>query len=593
MTAAAGFDLLLPGYRADDATGAWMTLPWPTDPDEKRHLIATSMGPELIRWSEGRDEDQPGLIHYMTGEPWRWTPGQQRFLILWYAINPDGRFLYRSGVKRGAKGTGKDPMAAAMCNTELCGPVELYDIDDKTGTPIGQPRGFPLVQVLSNSENQSKDVLRVANAMWGRAAREFYALDCGETRTIAKGTGGRFEIPTSSEASGEGDPATFVALNETHHATTTSGGAKIAAMARRNVAKSPAEIQARLVEYTNAHAQGVGSVAEESFAAWQAQQAPGYTGPKDILYDSIEAPPGTDIMTEEGRLTGLTAAYCDAPWIDKPRISDEMMDRRTSVADTIRYFLNGLGAEAESWVDPRRFDALADSRVVSDGDRIAMFLDCSKSGDATGLVACRLEDMFVFLPDGDSVWQKPHNWRRGKPWMVPREEVDAKVRATFNRYDVCWFGVDPSPAKDDSAEHLYWMHVIDGWHRDYQTKLPVWATGGTRLGSSVMFDMRLSTFGAKARNQMFTEAAELVAKWIDEEGLMGPLRHDGHPILRTHVHNARLRPNPWGTSLGKVTRDSGKLVDLAVCMVGAVMGARTALNSGKLGKKRTGKATFA
>lgn len=589
--AANTFDLLLPGYRIEPDSGAWITLPWPEDRDEKAALIRSSLGPGIIEWSEGRTEE-PGLIHYMTGEPWRWTPGQKRFLIMWYAVNEWGRFTYRSGVKRGAKGTGKDPMAAAMCDTELCGPVEFYDID--AGRPIARPRGFPLVQVLSNSEAQSKDVLRVANAMWSRDAREYYALDCGETRTIARHTGGRFEIPTSSEASGEGDPATFVALNETHHATTSSGGSKIAAMARRNVAKSPSDVQARLIEFTNAHAQGVGSVAEESFLAWQAQQMPRYPGKKDILYDSVEAPPGTDILTEDGRMAGIKAAYADAPWIDAPRIADEMMDRRTSVADTIRYFLNGLGAEAESWVEPTKFDALADAdKVVADGERISLFLDCSKSGDATGLVACRLEDMFVFMPGGDSVWQRPHNWKRGKPWLVPREEVDAKVRATFQQYDVCWFGVDPSPAKDESEEHLYWMHVIDGWHRDYQAKLPVWATGGARVGNSVMFDMRLSSFGGKTRNQAFTEAAELTAKWIDEEGLMGPLRHDGNPILRTHVHNARMRPNPWGTSLGKVTRDSNKLVDLAVCMVGAVLGARLALNSGKLPKPRSGKATFA
>lgn len=587
-------DLLLPGYRVEPDTGAWLTLPWPEDPDAKMDLVKRSLGPAIIRWSEWDPETgEPGLTHYQTGEHWTWTPGQKRFLIMWYALGDDGRFLYRSGIKRGAKGTGKDPMAGAMCNTELCGPVECYDWDEKIG-PVARPRRFPLVQVLSNSESQSKDVLRVANAMWGRAAREYYALDCGETRTILKATGGRFEIPTSSEASGEGDPVTFIALNETHHATESSGGAKVAAMARRNAAKSPAEIQARLVEFTNAHAQGMGSVAEESFIAWQDQQRPHYGGRKDILYDSIEAPPGTDILTEEGRLAGITAAYSDAPWIDKPRISDEMMDRRTSVADTIRYFLNGLGAEAESWVDPRKFDSLmAADRHVADGERIAMFLDCSKSGDATGLVACRLSDTFVFMPDGDSVWQRPHNWPRSKPWLVPREEVDAKVRSAFNRYDVVWFGVDPSPAKDETEEHLYWMHVIDQWHRDYQTKLPVWATGGVKLGSSVVFDMRLSSFGAKARNQMFTEAAEMVARWVDEEGAMGPLRHDGNPILRTHVHNARMRPNPWGTSLGKVTRDSSKLVDLAVCMVGAIMGARIALNSGKLPKPRSGKATFA
>ncbi len=576
-------DLLLPGYWVDEASGAWCSLPWPSDPDEKMALVRSSLGPTLIRWSEGRT-DEPGLIHYMHGTPWRWSPGQTRFLILWYHVGPDGRFTYRSGVKRGAKGTGKDPMAGAMCNTELVGPVEPYDWDDKTGRPVGRARGFPLVQVMSNSEAQSRDVLRVANAMWSQQARAFYDLDCGETRTVLKSNGGRFEIPPAAEASGEGDPATFIALNESHHQTEASGGQRVAAMGRRNVAKSPESIQARLCEFTNAHRQGGGSVAEASFEAFQFQQARGYRGKRDLLYDSIEAPPGTDILTPEGRMAGARAAYSDAEWADLQRICDEMMDSRTSVADLIRYYLNGLAAEEDAWVEPAAFDGLAaPSTVVADGDRIAMFLDCSKSEDATGLVACRLEDMFVFEL---GVWQRPKG-ERGKGWLAPREEVDATVREALRRYDVVWFGIDPSPAKDDTDEALYWLSVIDGLHRDYARKLPLWATPGAVAGNSVLFDMRLSQAGGIKRNQLFTEAAEMVARWVDDEGAESPLRHDGSATLRMHVHNARRHPTSWGISLGKVTRDSSKLVDLAVCMVGAVMGARLALNSGKL-RNRSG-----
>jgi len=124
-------------------------------------------------------------------------------------------------------------------------------------------------------------------------------------------------------------------------------------------------------------------------------------------------------------------------------------------------------------------------------------------------------------------------------------------------------------------------------HRDLRGKLPLWATPGEVRGNSVLFDMRTSQFGAAHRNQLFTETAEMVAKWIDEEP--DPVfRHDGNPHLRTHTHNAKARPNQWGTSLGKITRDSSKHVDLAVAMVGAVMGARLVLNSGKRRKRRTG-----
>lgn len=583
-------DLLLPGYWVDDVTGAWCTLPWPSDPDEKMDIVRSSIGPGLIDWSEGRT-DEPGLMHYMHRTPWRWTPGQRRFLILWYALDDEGRFRFRSAVKRGAKGTGKDPMAAAMCNTELLGPVEPYDRDDKTGLWMARQRGFPLVQVMSNAEDQSKKVLRIANGMWTQDARDFYGLDCGETRTVIKGTGARFEMPTAAEESSEGDPITFAAINESHHMTRTNGGDENAAVIRRNVAKSPRDVQARAVEFTNAHRQGMGSVAEESFGAWQAQSAPSYTGKRDILYDSIEAPPNTDIMTHEGRMAGLTAAYMDAEWNDKARISDEMADRRTSVADSIRFYLNGLGTEQDAWVEPRNFDALASaSTVVADEDWLAIFVDCSKSGDATAATATRLSDLFTFEL---GCWDKPQGWddRRRGPWRAPRGEVDAVVRAAWDRYGVVWMGVDPSPARDDDDDALYWQSTIDGWRRDFGPKLKVWATPGAN-GDPVRFDMRLSQSGGKIRNKAFTEAAEWLALEIDgdpddraEPAERTNFRHDGSSRLRLHTHNARRRPNQWGVSLGKVTRDSGKLVDLAVCMVGSVMGARLALNSGKLAKK--------
>lgn len=588
-------ELLLPGYWVDAESGAWCSLPWPIDPAEKMALVRSSLGPQIIDWSEGRT-DEPGLWHYMHRTPWRWTPGQKRFLILWYALDEDGRFVYRSGVKRGAKGTGKDPMLAAMCNTELLGPVEPADRDDATGLWVGRARGFPLVQVMSNSEDQSKKVLRIANGMWTRDAKDHYELDCGETRTIIKGTGGRFEMPTAAEESSEGDPVTFAGINESHHMNSSNGGTDNADVVRRNVGKSPASVQARAVEFTNAHRQGMGSVAEESFLAWQAQVAPGYRGKRDILYDTIEAPPGTDILTEEGRHAGLRAAYMDAPWNDIIRKSDEMADRRTSVADSIRFYLNGLGAEEDSWVEPPNFDALADATtVVADKEQVALFVDCSKSGDATGATLTRLSDLFTWEL---GCWSKPHGWsdKRDGAWRAPRPQVDATVRAAWDRYEIVWMGVDPSPARDDDDDALYWQTTIDGWRRDFGSKLKVWATPGAN-GDPVRFDMRLSQPGGVKRNQQFTEAAEWLSLEIDGDDGNGHTgttwRHGGSSKLRLHTHNARRRPNQWGVSLGKVTRDSDKHVDLAVCMVGSVMGARLALNSGKLaGRTKTGKAYF-
>jgi hypothetical protein len=157
----------------------------------------------------------------------------------------------------------------------------------------------------------------------------------------------------------------------------------------------------------------------------------------------------------------------------------------------------------------------------------------------------------------------------------------SEVRAAWDKYDIVWIGVDPSPAKNDEDDALYWQSTIDGWRRDFGPKLKVWATPGAN-GDPVRFDMRLSQPGGVKRNQQFTEAAEWLSLEIDGDDSNGHTgtewRHDGSR-LRLHTHNARRRPNQWGVSLGKVTRDSNKLVDLAVCMVGSVMGARLALNS--------------
>ncbi|WP_406234946.1 terminase [Nocardia sp. NBC_01009] len=563
---------LPPGYRLDPVTGAWLTIPWPTDPDEKAALIASSLGPSLIDWAEWRT-DEPGLTDYLTGERWRFTDGQKRFLILWYAYDERGRWRYRSGVKRGAKGTGKDPFGAAMCDIELVGRSQLVR-DAETGRWTGQRHMLPLVQIASNSEAQSKDMLRIANALFNSEARDYYGIDCGETRTILR-DGGRLEVLTASEKSSEGDPATFIALNESHHMTESSGGHNVAQVARRNVAKSPAALQARVCEFTNAHREGMDSVAERSCEAWQ-HQVSGRVRKVDILYDSIEADPATDLADYDQLMRALEQAYQDAPWADLERLADEIQtDTRTSEADAIRYYLNGLAAAEDAWVDPRKFDALARlDIVVADGERIAMFLDCSKSDDATGLVAVRLSDGHVMTL---GVWQRPHG-ERGKGWLAPRHEVDAIVRQAFDRYRVVWFGVDPSPAREDENESSYWMPHIDAWHRDFGRKLVLWATPGAK-GHAVKFDMRLSQRGGAERNREFTEQAELVAKAIDEDAA---ITHDGDATLRSHTHNAKKRPNQWGTSLGKQSRDSKKKVDLAVCMVGAQLGRRLVLNSGKV-----------
>ena len=327
-------------------------------------------------------------------------------------------------------------------------------------------------------------------------------------------------------------------------------------------------------------------MAGDSFDAWQKQISGFYPGLKrDILYDSVEADPRLRTYVDWELELGIRQAYSDAAWADHERLRDEALDPRTTPGDSIRFYFNGLAAAEDAWVDPQKFDALADpSLVLHDGDAITLFLDCSKSEDATGLVASRLYDGAIFVL---GFWQRPHG-ARGKDWLAPREEVDATLRDAFERYRIIWCGIDPSPARDDEDESLYWKPIIDGIHRDFRNRVKLWATPGTVRGHSVLFDMRMSQPGARERNARFTEIAGLISESIDEYEGLGepPLRYEPHAALRMHVHAAKARPNQWGYSLGKASRDSKKLVDLAVCMVGARLGRETALNAGIKPAKR-------
>lgn len=573
---------LLPGYYVEPESGAWLTLPWPPAFEDTQ-----TIGPQVAQWCE------TWLRNHLTGEPWRFTRGQLRFIHLWYALKDDGptpRWLYRSGVKRGAKGVGKDPLLAALALAELCGPTRPVR---RGGRWVGERHLMALVQIAANSEAQASDVLRVANGMVDADMAAEYGFDKGVQRTQLA-SGSRLELLTRSEASSEGDPATAIFLNESHHMTHTSGGQRLADVARRNVGKSPGGM-ARLLEGTNAHLPGEGSVAEDSCEAWQLQVS-GQTRRQDILYDSREAPPHLSLHDEDELMAGLEAAYADAPWVDLERIRDEAQDPRVSVADSIRFYFSSLPTTEDAWIEPRKFNAKRQELEIEDGEGVALFLDCSKSSDATVFDACRISDGHVF---GIRGWQRPHG-DRGKGWLAPRHEVDAAVRVAFERWDIQWFGVDPSPARDDEDEALYWADLVDEWHRDFRDTVLVWATPGAK-GSSVAFDMRQSISGGKERLRLFTEEAELTAAAIDGCGecpacLAGhecttstPLSWDGDAMFIQHVHNARRRPNQFGVGLGKKSRSSTQLIDHAVGMVGARLGRRLVLNSGKKRRKRSGK----
>jgi hypothetical protein len=65
--------------------------------------IAT-LGYEVLAWAEEYLAQPDGLT---AGEPWAWRDNQARIVLWWYAIDPQGRWIFRRGQIVLPKGAGK------------------------------------------------------------------------------------------------------------------------------------------------------------------------------------------------------------------------------------------------------------------------------------------------------------------------------------------------------------------------------------------------------------------------------------------------------------------------------------------------------
>lgn len=344
----------------------------------------------------------------------------------------------------------------------------------------------------------------------------------------------------------------------------------------RNAAKS-AGGESRALSITNAYDPSEESVAQREREAFEAMES-GRSMATGLLYDSLEAPPNSPLDPVELPKI-LEIVRGDSTWLDTERIVNTVLDPRNPPGRSRRFWLNQIVSPEDAWVDAADWDLCAAHDGVpplAPKDEIVLFGDMSKSDDATGFVAVRLSDGLVVTID---MWQRPPQTRAGG-WTVPRAEVDRAVANAFKSYNVCAFWVDPSHTFDDESGERYWDALIDSWHRKYGAQLELWAETGEKRGHAVMWDMT-----SPARQSQFAAAAERTATDIGEHYVV----HDGDRRLRTHVRNARRYPTRYGISLWKGHRESPRKIDLAVCMVGALMMRRLVLNNPNRRRRRSGK----
>lgn len=543
--------------------------PWTAEPVlTLPALPRLSLAPQVEAWCTTylRQPDGPGA-----GGPLRLNLEQRRFLWCWYAVDERGRWVWSRGVLRRAKGWGKSPIAAALSVAELCGPVRFGGWDP-AGAPIAVPASSPWVQIAGASEKQTDNTLAMVRAMLDESpAVATYGLDVGLTRVFSL-AGGKLEPITAAAATAEGARPTFVVMDEPHHWLTANGGHKLAEVIRRNLAKVR-DGSARALETTNAHEMGVDSVAEKTYEAWQAQLTGRARGSSTILYDSREAPAGTDLADEEQLMAALVATYGDSDWVDLERIRDEIYDPQTPASQSRRFYLNQLAAAEDAWIRPELWDRLGDppAERLADGELIALGFDGSKSDDHCALIATRISDgAWITL----GVWDPA---RYGG--LAPRELIDETVLAARDRFDVVAFFADLHPFES----------YVDKWAVDFGPR-----RNGTKAQSSLCVKSTTQhaiAYDLRTRQKEFTTLG--VERLLDEI-VEGVFRHDGHPVVRAHVHNARARPNAWGTTVGKEHRESARKIDALPAGVLSRMARRAylALPRSQQRRVRTGRAAF-
>lgn len=503
------------------------------------------------------------------GEPFRPSPDQVEFLLWFYALGDDGRWLFNLGVRRQAKGKGKSPFAAALALFEFLGPARLDHFDDRAvGGCVGRPVAMPLVQIVAAAESQTKNTMRYVRAFCpkgGQLARK-YDIDVGKTQ-FYKLPEGTLEVITSSFTAAEGAQSTFAVGDEPEHWTSSNQGDELNATILDNLTKTGG----RMVHTCNAWKPGVGSVAEDAWDDWVAQEEGKLQGDQRILYDARVAPADTDMSDRVSLMAALMHVYWGSPWVDLENIIQRIWRASAKPDDSKRKYLNQPTAPADAWMEEGRWGLLADpSIVVGPDDPIALFFDGSKSRDTTALVACRMSDGHVFVPSqisGDPTIWEPDTAHDNED-IVPVRLVDLAIDFVFDSYDVVAFFADVQEWESFTKV---------SWPERFADRLKIKAVPAGKSPAPIAWDMRSHVFE-------FTRAVELVAQEIMD----GLFTHDGNAILSRHVGNARRYPNRYGVSISKESPSSPKKIDAAVAMVGARMVRNLAL-AAPAGKKRSGR----
>jgi len=467
------------------------------------------------------------------GALWEYTTEQAMFVLNFYAIDKEGKWLYNRAMLSRPKGWGKSPLLAAICCTELLGPVR-FSHWDKNGNAVGKRANTPVIQLAAVTEDQAENTMTLVREMLSEGpAYDAYDLDIALSRVRAPG-GGLIQRTTTSPRGAEGKRPTFAVLDETHH-WIENESREFANTIRRNLGK----IGGRSIETTNAPVPGEGSIAEDTDMLEERIRRGELE--RKMLYDSAEVYV-EDIYDKEQAFAALKQVYGDAYWIDLDRVWAEINDPATSEADARRFYFNQRVIRGTAWLNPKVWDSLhnPDVRPLRSTDKIALGFRGQTRNGAAALVACRLEDSAIFVL---KAWETPDNQKLAE---IPYTEVDEFVRLSLEIHNVLLFFAAPQN----------WQDIVGRWYEENEDVVEEFWT-----------NQRLKL--AKAVEQFETAVYG------------GRITHDGSEVLTRHIENCQTEELPGELHyIRKATTHSRNYISVAEAAVLAFEAAQEAIQRG-------------
>lgn len=529
----------------------------------------------------------------VAGQPIQYGDEYTEFIANAYALDERGKRLYNAAFLSRSKGTDKSGVGAALSLFEAFGPCrfagwaeggEVYEFLGKRyryakGEPMGMPLVSPYVRIMATEEGQTGNTYE---SIYFNLTEEgtplselqrLYAVDAGKTRVIVNNKVA-IQPSTAGSASKDGGLETFVVFDESHLYNTPELR-EMFRVVSRNLVKRRSE-GSWYLETTTMYAPGEESIAEETYEQAAAIEEGRLRRDGRLYFDhrwadveslepmkvpidpqnyDVHDPSTMRLETDDEYIARLSDAFHEAygdamAWRDVEDLLDSLFDTHQSEAETRRYFFNALVEDSNAWVTLAQWKRIGLKSMLAEakakgarldwlpprpGDKITLGFDGSETGDATVLIACRVDDGYVFPI---RIWEAPDT-KAGRNWRINKTEVDAVVRETFRTYKVVGFFADP-PRFDD---------YVETWEREFGDHLFV--------ASSREKPIAFYT----AQHSQMEKVIERAHTAISD----GRIRHGDHPQLTRHVLNARRWKRPSGAYvIGKEKHGSPKKMDAAV-----------------------------